>query len=172
VSHENHTGKRACAGFTLLELLVVMALAGILMSIAPSLFSAAVPGMELRVTARELAATLRETRNRAIVRGEPLDVLVTGEPPAYRVVGGPHHGLPATILVSVKQSPERLVHLDPAWPGNRYEQDVRIRFYPDGSSSGASILLERGGLSYVVAADWLLGTVTVTAGDGNEGASL
>lgn len=170
MSHENRTGNRACAGFTLLELLVVLALAGILMSLAPSMISAAVPGMELRVAARELAATLRETRNRAIVRGESLDILIAGEPPTYRVAGGPRHELPAAILVSVKQTPERRVHLSPAQHGNHYEQDVRIRFYPDGSSSGASILLERGAMAYTVAADWLLGTVTVTAGDGNEGA--
>ena len=39
-----------------------------------------------------------------------------------------------------------------------------VRFYPDGSSSGAVITLRRDALAYTVTVDWLLGSVSMASG--------
>jgi len=46
-------------GFTLLELMVVLAIAAIMMTVVPPLLSSALPGAQLKSAARQLAAGLR-----------------------------------------------------------------------------------------------------------------
>ena len=41
-------------------------------------------------------------------------------------------------------------------------ENFRIRFYPDGSSSGGTITVARDNTAYDVSVDWLLGGVRVT----------
>ena len=53
----HHLGR----GFTLLELLVVLALATLLIALVPPLISAALPGVELKSSARKVAASVRRT---------------------------------------------------------------------------------------------------------------
>ena len=39
-----------------------------------------------------------------------------------------------------------------------------VRFYPDGSSSGAVITFRHESLAYTVTVDWLLGSVSMASG--------
>ncbi len=56
-------------GFTLVELLVVLAIAGLLLAVTPPLISAAMPGVELKAAARRTAGALRLAREVAIASG-------------------------------------------------------------------------------------------------------
>ena len=54
-----HQGFKSTRGFTLLEILVVMVIAGLMIALVPPLFSGAVSGTKLKASARDLAVVLR-----------------------------------------------------------------------------------------------------------------
>ena len=151
------------AGFTLLELLVVLAIAGMLVALVPAAVSAVVPGMKARVAALDLASTLRDARNLAISQSTPVDVEFDLESASYSVVGSPIQELPRGMAIVIQErsgyvSMTRRVTRLPF----KQEKTYALRFYPDGSSSGIHVLLgpEDGG--YIVAVDWLLGGASIT----------
>jgi general secretion pathway protein H len=151
-------------GFTLLELLVVLALAGLLMSLVPGLISAAVPGTRLRIESRELAVSLRDSRNRAIATGEKLDVTIDFDPPQYIIAKEKLHALPAGITIAARKEPDLRFDYSLGQPGRIHEDRITVHFYPDGSSSGAVITLRHDSLAYTVTVDWLLGSVSMAPG--------
>jgi len=159
-----HLRRALSGGFTLLELLVVLALAGLLMSVVPSLLAAAMPGTELRVQSRELAASLRDSHNKAIATGRRLDVTINFEPPQYIVEQDKPHILPEGITIAATMDLELQPNHSAGHSGRIPEDRFRIRFYPDGSSSGAIITLRRESLAYTLKVGWLLGRVSMAAG--------
>jgi len=161
---ERHLRGISSGGFTLLELLVVLALAGLLMSVVPSLISAAVPGTALRIESRDLAASLRESRNRAIAIGQKLDVTIEFDPPQYIVANEKPHELPAGITITAGKDPQLRSDFSLRQFGQNYEDRFTVRFYPDGSSSGAVITLRSSPLAYSIMVDWLLGSVSMASG--------
>ncbi len=53
-------------GFTLFELLVVLAVIGLVIAAAPPLINRGMPSLEVRAAAREIAAGMRRARSQAI----------------------------------------------------------------------------------------------------------
>lgn len=154
------------SGFTLLELLVVLAIAGALMALVPPMVSAVVPGTRAKAAALELAATLRDARNLAIARNQRVEVAFDSDKASYSIVGGAATELPRSLsLVMVDaDGRENSSHLSLRAPD---EATYTLRFYPDGSSNGvyARVGVEDSG--YIVSVDWLLGRVSLgkVAGD-------
>jgi general secretion pathway protein H len=154
--------RRSIAGFTLLELLVVLAIAGLLLALVPPAVSAVVPGAKLKVAARELAVTFRDARNQAIHRNTTVDMTFELEPARYEIADGTPHlfsdGIQIAILDNnATMSTQSFPSLD-IRPGEKY----RLRFYPDGSSSGAAVKVANRDTYYVVGVGWLMGRVTVS----------
>ena len=71
--------RRERRGFTLVELLVVLAIAALAMSAVPPLFSAAMPGVEMKAAARRTVSSLRLARELAIRQGAEIDCFGVGE---------------------------------------------------------------------------------------------
>ena len=67
---------RRAAAFTLLELLVVVALLGVAAAVVGPHVGATLAGGSLRVAARELAASARYARTMALLHGVPVDLSV------------------------------------------------------------------------------------------------
>src|SRR5262245_33709295 len=67
--------RRRSVGFTLPELLIVLAILGFATALAVPVISHAMPGLELNTTARSVAGALREARGLAI--GSNQEVVVT-----------------------------------------------------------------------------------------------
>jgi general secretion pathway protein H len=156
--------RASTGGFTLLELLVVLALVGFLMSLVPSLISAAVPGVKLRVESRDLAVSLRKSRNTAIASGVQVDVTINNDPPQYYIDQKEPHELPAAISVVARDIMDLQYGYAPLQSEQITNDNFRVRFYPDGSSSGALITLRHEMKAYTVTVDWLLGGVSMTSG--------
>lgn len=138
------------AGFTLIELLVVMLIVGLLLSLAPAAFQQVMPGLGLKAAAREVAAALREARSLAIRDNREAALVVDTEAKAYRLDGAEGlHALDPALGVSLVAAASEQVD----------DAAARIRFFPDGTSTGGRVTLERNERTYHVVVDWLTGRV-------------
>lgn len=139
-------------GFTLVELLVVLTVIGLIIALAPIAMTGAMPSLELRTTTRELAAALRNTRSTAIRDNREMALTLDVEAGWYRLDGRKGE---QTI------NPEIEIKLLTATIEVENEGVGRIRFFPDGTSTGGQITLARGGDTYYIIVDWLSGRVQV-----------
>ena len=144
------SGKRE-AGFTLLEIIVVLAILGFALGIIVGYKPPWSRGFEIRATAAELAAQLRLARAEAIAGNQVVGFEVDLAGHRYRAGDAPPRSLPAALSL-------RLLTV----AGQR-ESAARgfIRFNPDGSSSGGRIVLADGATQVAVGVDWLTGRVAV-----------
>ena len=154
---------RWAAGFTLLELLVVLAIAGMLVALVPAAVSTVVPGTKARVAALDLASTLRDARNLAISQSRTVDVEFDLESASYSIADSPIQELPRGMALVIQ---ERSGYVSETRRVARFpfdQQKMRtLRFYPDGSSSGVHVRLGPQNGGYIVAVDWLLGGASVS----------
>lgn len=141
-------------GFSLLELLVVLVIAGLLVTLTRPLYEAAVPGARLRTEARGLTAVLRDSASLSIMSGRETRVSVSSEPSRYAVNGHNDVGLTSEL---------RLVGR-----GETQGDSATIVFYPDGSSNGALIDLHGASGTYRIAVDWLTGQVRLSEHNESE----
>jgi general secretion pathway protein H len=152
---------RRVSGFTLLELLVVLAIAGALAALVPPVISAVVPGTKARVAALDLASTLRDARNLAITGSQTIDVEFDFERSTYTVAGAAVNDLPRGMAVAMLDfSGYGIEDRHAARPLQDIEK-YTLRFFADGSSNGIRARLGSESRGYIVAVDWLLGRVTI-----------
>lgn len=138
---ENRTG-----GFTMIELLVVLAILGVLATAAPRLVS--LDGPRLRAAANLLSIDLAALHEEAI-RLHQTERLVIGPGRYTMVPSGRQQALPEGASLSVT----------PSLPTFLNTPEDSIVFFPDGTSSGGRIVLARGETSYEVTVGWLNGSV-------------
>lgn len=145
-------------GFTLLEMLLVLAIMAMVLAVAPPLLSAAMPGLQLKGSARSIAAALRQARSKAITEGRATTLDVDLEQRQAQVDGsGNSVSIPSSIEIVLTTADQELTD----------EQHGRIRFYPDGTSTGGRVALKHGSSGYDIDVDWLTGRIQIkaTAGD-------
>ena len=139
-------------GFTLLELMVVLAIAALLIASMPFAVIKAYESMQYRATVRHVITGLKQTRLEAMRRGRDVAFVVELDRREYGMEG------------KSEQYPEqvelRLVVADTE-AGAR---SGSIRFYPDGSSTGGQLdVLCPGGGGVRIQVDWLLGRLSQQA---------
>ena len=140
-----------CAGFTLIEVIVTLAILGLALVIVVGYKAPWSSGLGLKGTASELASQLRLARSTAIASNRPVafDLDVTDH--LYRVGTGATRRLPANLSI-------KLLTIS----GESRDANVGdIRFNPDGSSTGGRIALADGKQRVAVGVDWLTGRVSV-----------
>lgn len=139
-------------GFTLLEVVIVMVILALVYTlVVPSLNNRA-SGAELRVAARNVAAALRLTRSQAIEQQREATLILDVEKKHYEVPG----------VLAEQSLPEKVdVLLYTTQSEKQSEKKGRIRFFPDGSSSGGHIKLKAETAGFKIAVDWLTGKVTL-----------
>lgn len=139
-------------GFTLLELLVVLAITTLILTVAVPRFSTGVPGAEIRSAARELVTGLRTARSRAITYNREIAFALDVESRRYTLGdGGPPVDLPADVDVSFVTAQSELLG----------RTGGVIRFYPDGGATGGRVTLIRGTNRYRIDVDWLTGKISL-----------
>ena len=139
-------------GFTLVELLVVLAIAGLMLAVAPPLISSVMPGVELKAAARRTAGALRLAREVAIASGRDIAWVTDIDSNRYRI-DGDHRGgsLPAGLAVELVAAEDEM----------QSDTVGAIRFFPDGSSTGGRVILKRCDGGYQVGVNWLTGRILV-----------
>lgn len=142
-------------GFTLIELVVVLAIMALVFLIAAPRVGFVSPQTELKVGARELAAALREARSRAIVSNREVVFSLDLEGHRYAISGDKTaHTLSRNIDLLLYTAQQERVG----------QSSGNIRFFPDGSSTGGHVALSAAKNSYRVAVDWLTGRVQIEDG--------
>lgn len=161
----------ASKGFTLVEMLVVLAVMALIVAIVPPFLGGGQSKAELQTAARAIEAALRETRSLAIRQGRSQAFLVDAASGSYR--GGDRdrtRHVPVGIRLSLFAASDRLPGgddaSDTASESRRDDAPSAIRFFADGSSTGGGVRLRQGGRSAEVAVDWLTGRVSL---DGTGG---
>jgi len=141
-------------GFTLFELLVVLAIMALFFGIALPRFSKALPSVQLKDAALEIAAGLRGARSRAIARNQQSLFVLDLASRRFAISGAQ----------AVQDLPEG-VELSLIAPRAEQLGDQRgaIRFFPDGSSTGGRVGIKKGVKAYYVGVDWLTGRTTIQA---------
>lgn len=137
-------------GFTLMELLVVLAILGLTMVLAMPTLGRLLPGLELRTEARDVASALREARASAIGRNEEVTIVLDRERGLLQVAGKPVVQLSPKIGVSALETSH-----------SSRAGDNEIRFFPDGTSTGGRLTLALGERQEHVVVDWLTGAVSI-----------
>ncbi|MDP2827035.1 MAG: GspH/FimT family pseudopilin [Sulfuricellaceae bacterium] len=144
---------RVSAGFTLIEVLVVMVLMLLTLSLVPPLFSSGASGVELKAAARQLAAGLRKARSQAVTSRREAALELNVEQKYFNLGGDKKtYRLPAKVDLS----------LFTAESERTGEKIGSVRFFPDGSSTGGRVTLTGGKQEYRVDIDWLTGQVSIS----------
>ena len=142
--------RSAASGYTLLELLVVLAVAGFIMAGVASYSTQSMPGTKLKSAAQRLADALRTAQATAVTDGTPVTVAISSSSGTYLVEpGGDATTLPSGTSLSF--TPDSF--LPTKLPG--------VRFFPDGSAAGGEIVFTAGGRSFHITVDWLTSRVTL-----------
>ena len=144
------------AGFTLLEILVVLAIIATATLLAMAAFSGGTRGMQLHSAAKEMAAQLRFARAVAISTGEPQDVVIDPRGRSWRGAKGRSGSLPGEGEV-VFTGASGAQFADAA------DDDGKgvVRFFPDGAATGGRVRLLANGAGWDVDVRWLTGEVVV-----------
>jgi len=138
-------------GFTLIEILVVLVIAGLMYALVPPLVGAGMAGAELKKAARQVAAGLRQTRSEALKRHKEASMVLDVDGRTFKIAEATKvYQLPKRVDMKVLTAESEVV-----------EQDAAIRFYPDGSSTGGRVTLAVGDKQFMVDVDWLTGRVTI-----------
>lgn len=139
-------------GFTLVELLVVLAIGAMLIGLVPIAFNKLQDGGQYRDTVRAIVSGLRQARQQAVSTGQTVVYQVDVGQRQFGQQGKPARPLPASLEVKTV-----VAQLD-ASPANG---PALIAFLPEGGSTGGTIELVRtSGAGVRIRVDWLLGQVT------------
>lgn len=137
-------------GFTLVELLVVFAIAGLLTVMVPVAFEAMREGAQYRETVRSMLADMRSARSRAVLQGKEVRFKVDLVQGAYGIDGSAMHELPRSLQVKATVAS---IEMDGG-------EVAAIRFLPSGGATGGSIDVVRpSGAGVRLNVDWLSGRV-------------
>ena len=143
------------AGFTLVELMVVMVIIALVMGLVATSISRSISGAESRAAARKVVASLRYTRAQAILQKTDMVFLVDTEKRSYVAPGRDEVVLPAGMDVLLTTARSELTS----------ETAGGIRFFPDGGSTGGHVDLIVRGREYRVDVAWLTGEASLAPMD-------
>jgi general secretion pathway protein H len=137
-------------GFTLLEILIVLAIMGAVLGIVVSHGPVRSQALDTRAAAGALAQSFRAARAQAIERGQTVSVVI--DPARHSFAGdlGPVRTLKPGMTVT-------LLPGTAAGPGDT----GIVRFSADGSASGGGVVLGNGGRRVKIDVEWLTGRVRV-----------
>jgi len=142
----------AAPGFTLIELVVVLAIVALVLGLTMPHLGRRPGRAELVSSAHDIAASLRMSRSRAITENRPRSFLADTRSATFGLAGqGSLRALPRGIGLSLYTTEDQEIA----------DSVGTIRFYPDGSSTGGGVALVEGELKYQVLVDWLTGGVSI-----------
>ena len=138
------------AGFTLVELLVVIVILALLSAGAAQYLFRTDPGFEIRQAAADIETTLRQARSKALVENRSVAIVFDLSNRSY-VAGQQRTVLPDAYRLRVVVAGREQVASSAG----------AIRFYPDGAATGGAVYLSDAVETVAIEVDWLTGRVVV-----------
>lgn len=138
-------------GFTLVELLVALALVGFIVALVPASLSRLRESVDYRDTVRAVTSDLRAARQKAWLEGTEVRFMVDLEKGRFGLEGQAWRALPQPLQM-------RVTVAGIEWSG---PNAAAIRFMPQGGATGGSVDVLRphaGGVRITV--DWLSAAVS------------
>ncbi|HXO69424.1 MAG TPA: GspH/FimT family pseudopilin [Bradyrhizobium sp.] len=149
MSMDESRDQAAEAGFTLIEMLVVVAVLALTATFAMPLLSGGSEGFRLEMASSELAAAFRVTRSQAITRNIETALMIDVDRRTFS-------------SAAVRQrpfAPDIEAKLTFASGIRSASSDGGFKFFPDGSSTGGDVTLSLRGKQTKLCVDWLTGEV-------------
>jgi len=145
-------------GFSLLEMMLVIAIIALASVLAAAAVTGGTAGMQLRSSAREIAAQLRFTRAQALASGEPQRFVIDPHAHSWRAPKDHHGEIPRKLGV--------------AFIGARETQpsagEGAIVFFADGASTGGRVQLTVRDAAWNVDVAWLTGEVRMQRAEAGQ----
>ncbi len=126
-----------------------MVMIGLLFTIAAVSVGRSVSGAELRNAHRAVTAGLRHTRGQAIIQRRQQVFLVDADANTWQAAGEAPVALPEGMAITLNTARSELTG----------ENAGGIRFFPDGASTGGSVVLSAGEREWHIAVGWLTGEI-------------
>lgn len=139
------------AGFTLLELILVMALATLILGLGVVFFANTMPGARLAGTGRELSASIRQMKFLAQNRGEDLVLTVDLDTKRYGIEGVRMKAIPSEVSIMA---------VDPTYGEVRHGKYL-ISFHSTGGVEGGTLVLWARKKAIYIEMDPVMGSVKV-----------
>lgn len=137
-------------GFTLVELLVVFAIAALLIGVVPIAFERLRESAQYRDAIRGLVSDMRYARTSAMAQGRELRFVVDLRQHTYGLEGQSPRALPPAVQYRAVVASKEMRN-----------EAAAILFLPDGGATGGSIdVLRSSGGGVRLRVDWLSGRVT------------
>lgn len=147
-----------CAGFTILELLIVLVIVVLGFAVVGLNLSSGKGAMEHKAVVRDVVSALRYARGQALMTHQEMTVTFDLEQNTYQISGRDEvFSIPESIEVTVVTAQSELS----GGQGN-------IRFFADGSSTGGRVVLDRGEISRQIDINWLTGQLEVEDVTGDD----
>ena len=135
------------AGFTLLEMLVVMTIMALVVTIAVPLLGRPSNTLLLETTARDLAGGLRLTRAAAIAQNIEIALDIDVDRHTFKSAAIPIRSFPPDIVAELRVAERERVS----------PTHGAFRFSPDGSSTGGDVVLHLHDVAAKICVNWLTG---------------
>lgn len=130
--------------------MVAFAIAALIVGLATPGAMRLYDSMQYRSAVGDITAALATARYSAITSGQPTDVTIIPEQREYRMSNQRNKSLPGAVSITAITAAEL----------SDDERVAVVRFYPDGSSSGGNLSIQRAnGAGVRLEVDWLLGRV-------------
>ncbi len=144
-----NTRRAQPGGFTLLELVVVMTLAGLVLGLATLLFANTLPSVRLSATGREIFAAIRHMNNVAQHKGEDQVLVINLDTRQYGAEGAAMKNMPSLLSVRIE---------DP-FSGDITKGKYRIFFHAEGGVEGGTVIISYKKRTIRIGTDPIVGAV-------------
>lgn len=143
------SGLRGDAGFTLIEMLVVLTLLALMMAVVVPAINR---GMSVTANdvARDIQIGLRKARADAVTQQKSQAFVVDTQNREFKIRGRKVIRLPEDIELTAKVASREAM-----------QGKAAVRFYPDGSSTGGRIGVQQNDEQILINIDWLTGRVSL-----------
>jgi general secretion pathway protein H len=174
--HYNGRPRSSAAGFTLIEMIVVLTILGFAASFVVPSFTSGLPHWRLRGAARDIVTLLKFARNQSVASIRPLHVVLDRSRNLYWL-----DSADVPVMADPDRSGKRNIRLYALPDGVSFgevaggifpaeKERVRILFFPRGSSSGGDVQLrDEKGRAYRIHVDSVTGRAGIARSEGYRG---